>query len=135
MSPDDKITQAFWIGLGVLFLGVCVFIYWRDYREITALSDHGAKTIGTLDEKYTVGGRPTSYTVTYQFTVNGKAYTGTSSLKARPTAREVTIVYDPENPETNHVEGSKDFYDYMQILFAALMIALIIGGIRWLVNR
>jgi len=134
-SPDERITNIFWISLGVLFIAVCVVIYWRDYRDTTALSDHGAKTIGTLDEKYTEGGRPTGYTVTYQFKVSGKTYTGTSVLKTRPTSREVTIVYDPENPETSHVEGSRDFYDYMQIILAAFVIAFLIGGVRWFMNR
>lgn len=123
---------------GVAFLIFCGVIYWQQYKTTSVLSSRGIVIDGVLDDSYTENLRnriPESYTVTYKFVLGGQTYNGTSKLKTRPTTRTVKVAYDPQNPETNQAVGSENFYDGMEILFAALVIGLGLAAVRFVVLR
>lgn len=102
------------LGIGLLFLGGGVAVlYWRyQFAVQTAevLKSGVAKEgeITSLEPNYSVrinGRMP--WNVRYQFTVDGKQYTGSSSTLNNPELSHpvgpAVILYLPENPEHNQI--------------------------------
>jgi hypothetical protein len=93
---------------GVGFLAVLVSIYWHEYRDDSVLSSQGVKAIAVLDDTYTEykrHGMTESYSVTYEFNVDGKTYIGEGKIKTLPVGRNIEVLYNPANPETNSPVG------------------------------
>jgi hypothetical protein len=121
IEQEDKRSRHsdFFVGTGcaaiflvfaaVVLLGLlygCYRIYEARQGE-RRLETHGVKTTGKKESVTTylsllLGD---SYLLRYTFTVDSKTYQGTSALDKDPSYSAITVVYDPDDPTTNRVEG------------------------------
>jgi hypothetical protein len=93
-------AAIFWNGVLSMFLYVLWVVPIRQHW----LARHGEATLGTITGKVVHRGKSTTYTVSYQFDVDGKDYRGKCDVDsaAYDLAREgmpVTVLYDPSRPK------------------------------------
>ena len=119
----------FLLGLATLCFGVYMrFFENNGYVKTTAI-------ITQIDETYTGtdsdGHSEYDYDVYVDYTVDGKEYHGKSDLYQSnyEEGKEITIYYNPENPEEIHGDG-KTFGLYLMIAGPVVMIIMAIMFFR-----
>ncbi len=108
-----------------------VFFIYQSFSSHNRVSN-GAKVVGFLDNKYTEKRsttRPNArYDVSYSFVVNDKTYTGSSTVFSNPVSKYVVVLYDPNDPNNNKLEGSNDSSDeYIVGIIAIIIFAVLVN--------
>jgi len=100
MEPRDawKLDSRIWFGLGVLALGLVMFVYTSRTDGAIAAREGTAEGIVTAQETELFGSR-----YNYVFSVNGQWFTGwdSSSKNDLGIGMQVFVYYDSQNPNKN----------------------------------
>ena len=104
------------IGVALISYGVYGLYKVSKYEKTTAVFDNSQ----LVTSRNSNGSRSTSFTWVYHFYVNGKLYhVDVNSMQLdEPKEKEITIKYDPKDPNKN-IAG-KDYGNYMLIIVGIL---------------
>lgn len=125
---QKKIVAILLINILVIIIGIPVIIAYFTYQSYVSHQriSNGSRIVATLDNKYTEVRRTvragTRYDVSYSFRVDGETYTGTTSMPNKPISKSIVVLYDPENPNNNKVEGGEDSFESLFIGIAGVLI-------------
>lgn len=116
--------------------GYLAYNYWQGFSREQTLATKGITTTAVLDKKYIEVTRRLNnietekrYDVIYKFNVNGKAYEGKSSLKSVPTEEAAKVIFDPNDPTNNRLEGSRETVDDISGFIGTLIVGLVMIAI------
>ncbi len=116
------------------FLLACVSVYFiyvsviwgaSRYRLANGLKTDGYLVNSATTYKLRLG---TFYDVAYSYKLNGQSYSGIGVLRSPPKSLNITVVYDPSDPNNSQIEGGFDSVEGI-ILF---VIAGTFGLILWI---
>lgn len=87
--------------LFVFIVGILMVLYYYYQAHSTEFNCPATTTAQVLSKQFNAASK--HYDVTYQFTVNGKTYQGTSKMPPGPNQQPATVLicYDPKDPNDN----------------------------------
>ena len=112
--------------LGLIFPVILILIgiqFTRDYfgntskerkNELEQLISQGKETLGILNDQYKqkttkIGGaRIITYEIGYTFTANDQKFSGSKTVKEKPTVPMVKVKYLPSNPQINAINPQEE---------------------------
>jgi hypothetical protein len=127
-SRGDRIGAIIVLLAGLIILMMSGSRLIDNYRIINSFARTTA-SFAKEPEAYRTGGRRTRHTefrVSYRFTVNGRSYEGTDSIKTRPIYSDIQVYYNQKNPAENVAELPETWIGWSGLALGAIFIGAII---------